>query len=61
MIEGFIGAIIGGGLVGIIWMSSFQANRTKDRVQQEKEYVEVQGLVDEIVTKLERIIYRRRP
>jgi hypothetical protein len=53
------GSFIGFVAMGLVWWVKDHERRTKERVQQEKEYIEVQQLVDTVVTKLERIIYRK--
>ena len=60
-IDIFFGAIIGFVAMGIVWAMKSHENRVKYRVQQEKDWLEIQGKVDEVVTTLERIVYRPRP
>ena len=57
----FLGAIAGFAAMGIVWAVKSKENRIKYTVQQEKDWQEIQGKVDEVVTTLERIVYRPRP
>ncbi len=51
---------LGAGVVAVCWGFQAWSNRTEYRELQEKDYAEVQGKVDEIVTILERMVYRPR-
>jgi hypothetical protein len=59
MIDILFGSVIGFVAMGLVWAIKSHEQRTKERVRQEQEYIEIQNDVDKIVTKLERIIYRK--
>jgi hypothetical protein len=60
-IDILFGSLIGFTAMGIVWWMKAHEARGTYREQQEKDYIEVQHKVDEIVTILERMVYRPRP
>jgi hypothetical protein len=60
MTEMLIGGVLGVVLVSVCWGFQTWGNRTKYTVQQNKDWADIQGKVEEIVTILERIVHRPR-
>jgi hypothetical protein len=58
MADMMLGAVAGFTAMGIVWAVKAHEARVKYTDQQEKDWAVVQGKVDEVVTMLQRIVYR---